>query len=120
MPKGFRERNRGSMDQIRRAIAVSFAVAGASAWSCGVRAQDAAVDATLAQAEGGGAATADDKAAAMGRIATTPTLTDLGPSDLIIEAATERETVKQAIFEDLLPHLKPDVQQRTDYSDSPN
>ncbi|MFM2356587.1 MAG: hypothetical protein RLZZ528_2323, partial [Pseudomonadota bacterium] len=27
--------------------------------------------------------------------------------DLIIEAATERETVKQAIFEDLVPHLKP-------------
>ena len=48
-----------------------------------------------------------DMAAAMARITTTPTLTDLGPSDLIIEAATERETVKQAIFEDLLPHLKP-------------
>ncbi|WP_223421359.1 3-hydroxybutyryl-CoA dehydrogenase [Tateyamaria pelophila] len=50
---------------------------------------------------------AEDKAFAMKRIATTQTLTDLGPSDLIIEAATERETVKQAIFEDLLPHLKP-------------
>ncbi|MBM1816633.1 3-hydroxybutyryl-CoA dehydrogenase [Pseudosulfitobacter pseudonitzschiae] len=51
--------------------------------------------------------TAEAKADAMARIATTVTLTDLGPSDLIIEAATERETVKQAIFEDLLPHLKP-------------
>jgi len=50
---------------------------------------------------------AEDKAAAMARISTTLKLTDLGPSDLIIEAATERETVKQAIFEDLLPHLKP-------------
>ena len=29
--------------------------------------------------------------------------------DLIIEAATERETVKTAIFEDLLPHIKPDT-----------
>ena len=48
-----------------------------------------------------------DKAAALGRIRTTLRLSDLGPSDLIIEAATERETVKQAIFEDLLPHLKP-------------
>lgn len=48
-----------------------------------------------------------DMEAALGRISTTTTLTDLGPSDLIIEAATERETVKQAIFEDLLPHLKP-------------
>jgi 3-hydroxybutyryl-CoA dehydrogenase len=33
----------------------------------------------------------------------------VGPTDLIIEAATERETVKQAIFEDLLPHLKPET-----------
>ncbi|MCM2562711.1 3-hydroxybutyryl-CoA dehydrogenase [Lutimaribacter sp. EGI FJ00015] len=48
-----------------------------------------------------------EKDAAMGRIKTTLTLTDLGPCDLIIEAATERETVKQAIFEDLHPHLKP-------------
>ncbi|MBV7407935.1 3-hydroxybutyryl-CoA dehydrogenase [Maritimibacter sp. DP1N21-5] len=53
--------------------------------------------------------TAGEKAAAMGRITTTLKLTDLGPSDLIIEAATERETVKQAIFEDLIPHLKPET-----------
>ena len=51
--------------------------------------------------------TAADQKAALGRIKTTQTLSELGPSDLIIEAATERETVKQAIFEDLLPHLKP-------------
>jgi 3-hydroxybutyryl-CoA dehydrogenase len=50
---------------------------------------------------------AADKAQAMGRITTTLTLSDIGPTDLIIEAATERETVKQAIFEDLLPHIKP-------------
>lgn len=48
-----------------------------------------------------------EKDTAMGRISTTLSLSDLGPSDLIIEAATERETVKQAIFEDLLPHIKP-------------
>lgn len=52
---------------------------------------------------------AGDKKAAMGRISTTLTLTDLGQTDLVIEAATERETVKQAIFEDLVPHLKPDT-----------
>ena len=50
---------------------------------------------------------AEDKAAAVGRIKTTQTLTDLGQTDLVIEAATERETVKQAIFEDLVPHLQP-------------
>ncbi len=51
--------------------------------------------------------TSKDKDLAFGRIRTTTTLSDLGPSDLIIEAATERETVKIAIFEDLLPHLLP-------------
>ena len=48
-----------------------------------------------------------DRDAALARITTTQTLSDLGQSDLVIEAATERETVKQAIFEDLIPHLKP-------------
>ena len=50
---------------------------------------------------------ADAKADALKRISTTLKLTELGAADLIIEAATERETVKQAIFEDLLPHLQP-------------
>ncbi len=45
--------------------------------------------------------------ATMDRISTTLTLADLGQTDLVIEAATEREAVKQAIFEDLLPHLQP-------------
>ncbi|GHH00598.1 3-hydroxybutyryl-CoA dehydrogenase [Pseudodonghicola xiamenensis] len=47
--------------------------------------------------------------AALGRIKTTLDLADIGASDLVIEAATEREAVKQAIFEDLQPHLKPDT-----------
>ncbi len=50
-----------------------------------------------------------EKAAALSRIRTTTTLSELGTSDLIVESATERETVKQAIFEDLLPHLKPET-----------
>jgi len=53
--------------------------------------------------------TAAEKDSALGRIATTLKLTELGATDLVIEAATERETIKQAIFEDLLPHLKPDT-----------
>ncbi|NNE86456.1 MAG: 3-hydroxybutyryl-CoA dehydrogenase [Silicimonas sp.] len=48
-----------------------------------------------------------DRDAALARIKTTMTLSDLGPCDLIIEAATERETVKAAIFEDIVPHLAP-------------
>ena len=52
---------------------------------------------------------AGDRDEAMARISTTTKLADLGPSDLIIEAATERETIKVAIFEDLLPHIKPNT-----------
>ncbi|MFQ1701206.1 3-hydroxybutyryl-CoA dehydrogenase [Loktanella agnita] len=53
--------------------------------------------------------TEETKAGAMARIGTTAALKDLGQTDLIIEAATERETIKTAIFEDLVPHLKPDT-----------
>ncbi|MEL7107360.1 MAG: 3-hydroxybutyryl-CoA dehydrogenase [Pseudomonadota bacterium] len=51
--------------------------------------------------------TAGDRDSALARIRTTATLADLGKTDLVIEAATERETIKAAIFEDLLPHLAP-------------
>jgi 3-hydroxybutyryl-CoA dehydrogenase len=54
-----------------------------------------------------GRITAEARDAALSRIRTTLKLTDLGKTDLVIEAATERETVKQAIFEDLVPHLLP-------------
>ncbi|SNX68400.1 3-hydroxyacyl-CoA dehydrogenase [Cereibacter ovatus] len=54
-----------------------------------------------------GKISAETKAAALARIHTTLTLTDIAKTDLVIEAATERETVKQAIFEDLVPHLLP-------------
>ncbi|MDO5641450.1 MAG: 3-hydroxybutyryl-CoA dehydrogenase [Paracoccus sp. (in: a-proteobacteria)] len=50
-----------------------------------------------------------DKDAALARIRTTTTLSDLGGCDLIIEAATEKEAVKHKIFEELLPHLKPET-----------
>ena len=43
------------------------------------------------------------------RIRATPKLADLGRCDLVIEAATERESVKAKIFEDLLPHLQPNT-----------
>ena len=54
-----------------------------------------------------GHVTADAKADALARIRTTGTLADLGPLDLVIEAATEREAIKTAIFESLVPHLAP-------------
>ncbi|UWR15917.1 3-hydroxybutyryl-CoA dehydrogenase [Sulfitobacter sp. M368] len=67
------------------------------------------IEGNLGRQVGRGKVSEADANAAMARIKTTQTLTDLGQSDLIIEAATERETVKQAIFEDLLPHLKPET-----------
>jgi 3-hydroxybutyryl-CoA dehydrogenase len=54
-----------------------------------------------------GKISAETKAEALARIRTTQSLPDVGPSDLIIEAATEKEEIKQRIFADLLPHLKP-------------
>tara|TARA_R110002020_G_scaffold22372_76_gene75693 strand:- start:5326 stop:6207 length:882 start_codon:yes stop_codon:yes gene_type:complete len=56
-----------------------------------------------------GAISEDDVKAALARITTSLTLSDVGQTDLVIESATERESVKQAIFEDLLPSLKPDT-----------
>ena len=67
------------------------------------------VEGNMARQAGRGKITDAEMVDAMKRIGTTTTLTDLGQSDLIIEAATERETVKQAIFEDLLPSLKPET-----------
>ena len=46
-----------------------------------------------------------DMVAALKQIVTTETLSDLGKTDLVIEAATEKEHIKHAIFKDLVPHL---------------
>ncbi len=67
------------------------------------------VDKNMARQVSKGLITEAEKADGLKRIGTTLTLTDLGPTDLIIEAATERETVKRAIFDELLPHLSPDT-----------
>jgi 3-hydroxybutyryl-CoA dehydrogenase len=56
---------------------------------------------------GRGKLTEDEKKATLGRISSTLTLTDLGQTDLVIEAATEKENVKAAIFAELVPHLQP-------------
>lgn len=55
------------------------------------------------------AITEDEKAAALARIVTTVKSEDLGDSDLIVESATEREEVKRAIFDNLIPYLSPDA-----------
>ncbi|MEP4035457.1 3-hydroxybutyryl-CoA dehydrogenase [Pseudophaeobacter sp.] len=71
---------------------------------------DAAVSAihkNLARQASRGKIAEADVTEALANITTTLSLADIGATDLVIEAATERETVKQAIFEDLQPHLLP-------------
>jgi len=52
---------------------------------------------------------ADDKAAALKRIHVSRQASELGDCDLIIEAATEDEEIKKAIFRNLCPHVKPEA-----------
>ncbi len=65
------------------------------------------IERNLDRQVGKGAISEDEKSGTMDRISSTPVLTELGSCDLIIEAATEREAVKTAIFEELVPHLAP-------------
>lgn len=44
---------------------------------------------------------------ALARIVTTTSLGEVGSTDLVIEAATEQESIKVEIFKQLIPHLKP-------------
>ena len=67
----------------------------------------ATIDKNLERQASRGKITEEARADAMGRIKTTLALPELGPCDLIIEAATEREPVKNQIFETLAPHLGP-------------
>ena len=52
------------------------------------------------------AITAADKDAALARIATATDYTACGDCDMVIEAATEKEEVKRAIYKAMIPHLK--------------
>ncbi|WP_417743120.1 3-hydroxybutyryl-CoA dehydrogenase [Salipiger sp.] len=49
----------------------------------------------------------EERDGALGRISSTLDIAEIGQTDLIIEAATEQETVKQKIFDSLAPHLLP-------------
>lgn len=58
----------------------------------------------------------DDVAPAKKRITYAKSLAALGDCDLVIEAATEDEAIKQKIFEELCPQLKPDAMLATNTS----
>jgi 3-hydroxybutyryl-CoA dehydrogenase len=100
--------------QMGAGIAHVFALAGFDVTMTDV-AQDrldralALIDRNIERQVARGRVTPEAKAAALGRIATTLQLADLGASDLIIEAATEREAVKDQIFRELQPHLGRDT-----------
>ncbi len=49
----------------------------------------------------------EDKEEALARITTSTDYESFGDADLVIEAATEKEDVKNAVFRTLTPHLKP-------------
>ncbi len=100
--------------QMGSGIAHVFALAGYDVTMADVN-QDsldralAQIDRNIERQVARGKVTAEAKAAALARISRTMHLPDLGASDLIIEAATERESVKDQIFRDLVPHLKPET-----------
>ncbi|MBF0304707.1 MAG: 3-hydroxybutyryl-CoA dehydrogenase [Alphaproteobacteria bacterium] len=56
-----------------------------------------------------GKITADQKAEALERIKTGSNYSIFADSDLVVEAATENEVVKKAIFQQLCPVLKPEA-----------
>jgi 3-hydroxybutyryl-CoA dehydrogenase len=54
-----------------------------------------------------GVVTAEQKAVALARITPATGYAAFGACDIVIEAATEKEEIKRAIFADVLPHLRP-------------
>ena len=64
------------------------------------------IDRNLARQVASGKISEDDKRKALARITYAETMGKLGDADLVIEAATEDETVKRKIFVALCPFLK--------------
>jgi len=69
----------------------------------------ATIDRLLTRAVSKAKITDADRVAILGRIKTTCEYGDLTPVDLAIEAATEDEKIKRAIFQQLCPVLRPEA-----------
>ena len=67
------------------------------------------IDKNLNRAIGRSILSENDKKRTLKNITAVTSLADCGSVDLVIEAATERESIKQAIFEDILPHIRPNT-----------
>ncbi|MHB0950587.1 MAG: 3-hydroxybutyryl-CoA dehydrogenase [Allorhizobium sp.] len=69
----------------------------------------ATVNGNLARQVTNGKLTDEERKAALSRISGTADINDMAPMDLVIEAATEDETIKRKIFAQLCPVLKPEA-----------
>ncbi|MHA7971489.1 3-hydroxybutyryl-CoA dehydrogenase [Rhizobium sp. CAU 1783] len=69
----------------------------------------ATINGNLARQVSNGKLADEDRKAALARISGTTDINDMAPMDLVIEAATEDETVKRKIFAQLCPVLKPEA-----------
>jgi 3-hydroxybutyryl-CoA dehydrogenase len=69
----------------------------------------ATINGNLARQVASGKLADQDRNAAMARIRAAQTMQDLAGADLVIEAATEDETVKRKIYQQLCPVLNPEA-----------
>lgn len=69
----------------------------------------ATINGNLARQVSNGKLSDEDRKAALALISGTTDINDMAPMDLVIEAATEDETVKRKIFAQLCPVLKPEA-----------
>ncbi|MCM2475206.1 3-hydroxybutyryl-CoA dehydrogenase [Rhizobium sp. CG5] len=69
----------------------------------------ATINGNLARQVSNGKMTDEERKATLSRISGTSDINDMAPMDLVIEAATEDETVKRKIFAQLCPVLKPEA-----------
>jgi len=67
------------------------------------------IDKNLTRQVASGKISEDEKREALSRISYAESMSTFGDADLVIEAATEDETVKRKIFVALCPFLKPDA-----------
>jgi len=68
-----------------------------------------AIDRNIERQVAKGKVSAEEKQIALARVRSTQDFADFGTCDLVIEAATEREDVKRALYAELTPHLRPDT-----------
>lgn len=76
----------------------------------------ATINGNLARQAASGRITEEERQAGLARISTAATVAELADCDLVIESATEDESVKRQIFKELSPLLKPSAMLATNTS----